>query len=137
MHREKLRLVVDAVRPELLLHGHFHSRYEAVLTPAHGRRETRIVGLDRDDGDMTAQAVVLDTGSLEIEPLVGAEQLRRVRAAMAAAGVAPEAVDPGNMNRRWRQHLREALAGRCSFSLFDIAAIAEACDVTATDLQGE
>lgn len=45
-HRDVLRTVVDAVRPKLLVHGHYHCYYESELvTPKY---KTKIIGLDRD-----------------------------------------------------------------------------------------
>jgi hypothetical protein len=37
-HRDLLHEVVDAVRPARLVHGHFHSRYDAELVTAGGHR---------------------------------------------------------------------------------------------------
>ena len=36
-HRRLLREVVDAVQPERLVHGHFHSRYDAELRLGSGQ----------------------------------------------------------------------------------------------------
>ena len=117
-HRDLLRSVVDAVGPELSLHGHFHSRYDDILPAGGGdrQRDTRITGLDCDGGDATAQAIVLDTATLTYEPLVGAQQLRRVTEAMDTAGVGLYGVDSDNTDPRWRQGFSRG-AGRVAILL--------------------
>lgn len=45
-HRRKVRQVVEAVKPTLLVHGHFHLRYQSYLDASHGR--VLIQGLDCD-----------------------------------------------------------------------------------------
>ncbi len=46
-HRTLLREVVDAVQPELVVHGHYHSRYRARV--ALGDHVVQVEGLDCDD----------------------------------------------------------------------------------------
>jgi len=57
-NRERLRAVMDAAQPKLLVHGHMHHRYNDVLDG------TAIVGLDRDDTG-PASWVLIDTKTLD------------------------------------------------------------------------
>jgi hypothetical protein len=61
-HRDLLREVVDTVRPARLVHGHFHSRYDAELRLGCGHRVS-VTGLSNEwtgsDGCLT-----VDVGSL-------------------------------------------------------------------------
>ena len=52
-HRKILGSVVDSVKPSLLYHGHFHTRYSAM------RGETRITGLGDDRGSVSDNVVYL------------------------------------------------------------------------------
>lgn len=53
MNRYYVRVVMDAVKPKLLYHGHYHYRYESLLN------ETMVVGLDCD-GHFEKNWTVLD-----------------------------------------------------------------------------
>lgn len=48
-HRDLLRSVVDEVKPKLLVHGHYHTRYNGILIGED--YETKIVGLAPDGDD--------------------------------------------------------------------------------------
>jgi len=58
-HRHLVGTVVDATRPDVLLHGHYHVRYNAVRhLPSGG--QTAIVGLDADIGSFSNNMQMLD-----------------------------------------------------------------------------
>lgn len=52
-HRERLYEVVMKVKPKLLVHGHYHTRYTGFLDIG-AAVQTRVVGLDCDNRDMAA-----------------------------------------------------------------------------------
>ena len=52
-HRERLYEVVLKVKPRLLVHGHYHTRYTGFLDIG-AAVQTRVVGLDCDNRDMAA-----------------------------------------------------------------------------------
>jgi hypothetical protein len=63
-HREQLQDVVDKIKPELLIHGHYHRHVRQTIEP-YG---TNVIGLDMDgeNGNYT----LLDTRDLfEVQPL--------------------------------------------------------------------
>lgn len=53
-HRKVLGRIVDATKPKVLIHGHYHVGYEA------SREGVRVVGLEPDGGDMLRHMVFLD-----------------------------------------------------------------------------
>ena len=61
-HREMLRLIVDEVRPRVLVHGHYHHRYEDVLRG--DGYATKVIGLDRNKTGKDAWTV-LDTAEFD------------------------------------------------------------------------
>ncbi|EPQ77224.1 metallophosphoesterase [Mycobacterium marinum] len=62
LHRERLRCVVDAVRPGRLWHGHFHHRYQAVL---HGQGYRTVVdGLSKNGHPIDNNMVVVNLAAL-------------------------------------------------------------------------
>lgn len=63
-HRRSLGIVVDAARPELLFHGHYHVRYIADRELPDGAR-TRIEGLSDHRDSLESHAVVLAPKTLE------------------------------------------------------------------------
>ena len=65
-HRELLQSVVDAVRPEYLMHGHLHMAYDREIAMEHG--PVRVTGLAAD-GDR-GNAAVLDVETMEWETLL-------------------------------------------------------------------
>lgn len=62
-HRTRVREVVDAMKPSLLFHGHFHTRYEAELDG------TRVVGLAHDRSSLAENLILLDARTLETTAL--------------------------------------------------------------------
>ncbi|MBN6777542.1 metallophosphatase family protein [Pseudoclavibacter alba] len=62
-HRTRVREVVDAVKPSILFHGHFHTRYEALLNGA------RVIGLAHDRSTFTENLILLDAVTLETAEL--------------------------------------------------------------------
>lgn len=62
-HRSLVQEVVDAVRPGVLYHGHYHCRYEDTIT-RHDGGSTRVVGLSKDGSSLDEHAVVLDLAQL-------------------------------------------------------------------------
>lgn len=46
-HRRRVRDVIDAVKPKLIIHGHYHRRYQALYDLPNGKR-TLVQGLDCD-----------------------------------------------------------------------------------------
>lgn len=60
LNRRRLRTVVDAVKPELLVHGHYHHRYEDELP------EMRVVGLDRDRSSWARNILIWNPETKEI-----------------------------------------------------------------------
>lgn len=61
-HRDLLREVVDAVQPKGLVHGHFHSRYDAELAVDGGHRVS-VIGLANEWTGSDA-CLEVDVGSL-------------------------------------------------------------------------
>lgn len=62
MSRMRVREVVDAVQPQLLVHGHYHHRYDDQLG------DTRIIGLDCDGTSRFDNLILLDTKTLKVVP---------------------------------------------------------------------
>jgi hypothetical protein len=58
-HRYLVGTVVDATRPGVLLHGHYHIRYDAVRELAGGG-QTAIVGLAGDSSSTRDNTLLLD-----------------------------------------------------------------------------
>lgn len=58
-HRDLIQRVVDAVSPSALYHGHYHCRYDDVLTRTDGG-STHVVGLAEDGTSVQDNALVLD-----------------------------------------------------------------------------
>lgn len=65
-HRERMGRVVDATGPGMLLHGHYHVRYNAVRSLPDGR-QTAIVGLG-DDGMSTRDNTLLLNLAADVAP---------------------------------------------------------------------
>ena len=61
-HRVRLRTVVDAVKPRLIWHGHFHRRY--VTTADLGYGPVTVHGLDCDGTTLAGNLAVVDLTSL-------------------------------------------------------------------------
>lgn len=57
IHRRRVGEIVDATKPTVLYHGHYHVSYTAY------RGDTRIVGLAADDSSFVKNAMVLDLTS--------------------------------------------------------------------------
>ena len=63
-HRELVRSVVDAVHPQLVVHGHYHSRYSRQLRlDGHA---VRVEGLDRDGSTGAFLAIDVADGGYEV-----------------------------------------------------------------------
>ena len=61
-HRERLRFIVDAVRPARLWHGHFHHRYQSLL---HGGDYRTVVdGLGKNGDPVDNNMVVVNRANL-------------------------------------------------------------------------
>ena len=58
-HRRKVRDVVNAIRPRLIIHGHYHLRYEAFHELPGGDR-TLIQGLDCDGTPMSRSTLFIN-----------------------------------------------------------------------------
>jgi hypothetical protein len=56
-NRAAVRCVVDAVRPAQLFHGHYHVRYDAILTGAGYR--TEVCGLGDDQSSLADNLLFL------------------------------------------------------------------------------
>lgn len=65
LHRQRLRAVVDHVKPQVLMHGHYHLEHYAEVSTEWG--VLRVTGLDREAGK-GANLRVLDTRTLAWEP---------------------------------------------------------------------
>ena len=66
-HRDQLERVIDAVMPQLLVHGHYHSGYSRTIGRAWGAMQ--VVGLDCD-GTANSMAVLdCDDGAWQITPI--------------------------------------------------------------------
>lgn len=136
-NHKRMRQIVDQVRPELLLHGHFHVRYDGELGYPNGR-PCRVVGLDCDGGQLMANTVVVDTATLEIRPAdtARAATLDRVREAMEDAGIKVSDIEPDMPDGFWCAGMADALAGYRPFTSLHLALIAEACAVRVELLLG-
>ncbi len=60
-HQQRVRTLVEAVRPDLHFHGHFHHAHDSLFGYEH---KTRVIGLGCD-GDPRTYAM-LDTETLEV-----------------------------------------------------------------------
>lgn len=58
-HRELIGTVVDATKPGVFLHGHYHVRYNAIR-PLAGGGQTAIIGLADDNAPFVKNMLVLD-----------------------------------------------------------------------------
>lgn len=61
-NRDRIRMIVDAVRPIRLWHGHFHQRYQSLLDA--GDYRTVIDGLGRNSDPIDNNMVVVDVAAL-------------------------------------------------------------------------
>lgn len=61
MHRQRLQAVTEHVKPQLLVHGHYHYEDDTVISAPWG--QLHVTGLDRDDGP-GANVRVLNTRTL-------------------------------------------------------------------------
>lgn len=68
VHRQRLQLVVNAVQPKHLMHGHLHRSYQRTCDFGYGPVE--VTGLDCDEGD-GANWAVLDVKTMKWEALPG------------------------------------------------------------------
>ena len=68
-NRERVGFIVDAVKPSLYVHGHYHSKWDFVVQRPWGKY--RIVGLDCDGSDISDNMTVLECedGRWSITPL--------------------------------------------------------------------
>ena len=57
-HQERLRKIVDAVKPREVWHGHYHRRYHSVVDFGYG--DVDINGLDMDATELKWNVVVVD-----------------------------------------------------------------------------
>jgi predicted phosphodiesterase len=64
-HRQQLRRVVDAVRPSVVLHGHYHHAYAADVDLGYG--QVRVIGLDCDESTMASNVRVVDFDPLGLQ----------------------------------------------------------------------
>jgi hypothetical protein len=64
-HRSQVGRAVDAVRPRLVVHGHYHTRYHMTVERSWG--QVRVEGLDRDGTDEAM--IVVDLPDLTVEPV--------------------------------------------------------------------
>lgn len=62
-HRERLQDLVDQVRPELIVHGHYHLHHDTTVAMGHG--PVRVLGLDMD-GAVDGNHRVVDTRTLAV-----------------------------------------------------------------------
>lgn len=67
-HRTVLGMVVDELRPELLLHGHMHIRHDSVRELPDGG-ETQVIGVDCNGSDWRKNMVLVDAMTLELLPM--------------------------------------------------------------------
>ncbi len=63
-HRKKVRRAVDAVKPSMLIHGHFHLSYWSGLDLTDGSRVT-VRGLDCDGSPLRSHTMMIDAPKLE------------------------------------------------------------------------
>jgi hypothetical protein len=72
VHRARMRLVVDAVRPRTIWHGHFHRRYSTAADLGYG--PVAVHGLDCDGStlDTNMAVVALDEIATAIPPRLAA-----------------------------------------------------------------
>lgn len=72
-HRDLLGVVVDGVRPEILVHGHYHRRWDIRLDRPWG--SCRVVGLSEDGSDPLDHMLLLDCdgGTWEVSELTTIE----------------------------------------------------------------
>lgn len=68
-HRRLVQAVMDAVRPRLVLHGHFHRRYRSTVRT--GGRACEVIGLAHDGGSVADNLAWLDARTLRIVPPTG------------------------------------------------------------------
>jgi len=61
-HRQLLRDVVNAVRPDVIFHGHYHTFHTQVAELGYG--DVKVIGLDRDGSTRFRNVHVLNMGSL-------------------------------------------------------------------------
>lgn len=59
IHRNRVRRVVDVVRPKMIVHGHYHVSYWSGYQYADGSRAT-VRGLDCDGSTLAAHTLLLD-----------------------------------------------------------------------------
>lgn len=61
-HRRRLRAVVDATRPRVIWHGHYHVAHQQTVDLGYG--PVHVSGLDRDDTDLEANVHIVDLADL-------------------------------------------------------------------------
>lgn len=68
-NRERVSVIVDAVKPSLYVHGHYHSKWDFSVKRPWG--EYRIVGLDCDGADISDNMTILEcfNGEWDLTPL--------------------------------------------------------------------
>ena len=57
-HRKLLRVIVDEVKPELLIHGHYHRRYTDTLVGDD--YQTKVIGLDCDTESVLRNMIFME-----------------------------------------------------------------------------
>jgi hypothetical protein len=70
-----LNEAVDAVRPDLVVHGHYHRRWTLAVEREWGRY--RVVGLSEDGSDIAGNLALLecDSGSFALHSLYEIENM--------------------------------------------------------------
>ena len=61
-HRHAVRRIVDACRPILIVHGHYHRRYQTHVNLGYG--DVAILGLDCDGTDFAGNVAIADLAEL-------------------------------------------------------------------------
>lgn len=62
LHRERLREVVNCVKPTELYHGHYHRAYNTLASIAPEGHYVNVTGLDRDESTMGKNTTFIDGG---------------------------------------------------------------------------
>lgn len=70
-HRDQLKRITDAVTPELIVHGHYHSGYSRGVETSWGGMQ--VVGLDCDGTRNSMALLDCDNGSWQVTPIADAQ----------------------------------------------------------------
>lgn len=65
-HRTLVKQVVDATGPSVIIHGHYHVRYESVYDYDVCGLKAKVVGLDKDESTIEGNTVVISGGPPEV-----------------------------------------------------------------------